>query len=147
MKNECIANNIWTLHILLLICSTFVPFLKFVKWPILVIHFTSVISLLIHWSLNNDACFLTIVECALRNLNEKECKLDSFMHQLVSPIYKISNEQLKPLIFWVTFLVGMISLYRLYIQWDYIKYDIYDIYEKIFGFNRLGGEPTQPYPR
>lgn len=42
--------------------------------------------LMLHWILNDDTCALTTLECTLRGLDD--CST-SYVHMLVSPLYKI----------------------------------------------------------
>lgn len=99
MANVVLANLIRTLHFLLIAFVVVVPFLYVwpneslvVKlWPLLILHFTVCVSLLVHWKFNDDTCFLTVVESSLRGIPMK----NSFMHSIVSPIYKIQNDTIK----------------------------------------------------
>jgi len=48
--------------------------------------------LMLHWILNDDTCALTALECKLRGL--EDCS-ESFVHKIVSPIYKITDVQVR----------------------------------------------------
>ena len=114
------ANIVWILHMLLILFILIVPFMPNVTWPILVLHVTSIFSLMVHWSFNDDSCFLTLVECSLRGVDTKE----SFMHSIVSPVYKISDESLQTIVYRLTPILAMISILRLFYSYDIIKRDL-----------------------
>jgi hypothetical protein len=83
-------------HMSLLVGVIVTPFLylfpRFCKlWPLLLLHATMCMSLLVHWKLNDDTCFLTVVESSVRGVEKKQ----SFMHSMMSPVYKIQDEDLK----------------------------------------------------
>ncbi len=58
----------------------------------LVLHALVTPFLWVHWALNDDTCFLTLVEKRLRGLQDNS---DSFMHRLVSPIYNIRDADVR----------------------------------------------------
>lgn len=58
----------------------------------LVLHALVTPFLWVHWALNDDTCFLTLVEKRLRGVHDNN---DSFMHQLVSPIYAIRDADVR----------------------------------------------------
>lgn len=43
----------------------------------------------LHWLLNDDTCALTLVEARLRGVADR----DSFVYKVVSPVYKIRDEE------------------------------------------------------
>lgn len=126
-----LADLIWLLHILLIIFIIVVPFLPNIKWPILILHVAGVLSLLTHWILNNDSCALTLLECFLRGLDGDNCKKNSFMYQLIAPVYNIPENDLKPIIFWGTIFLGVVSFSRLYKNWDKIKTEMLFMYQQV----------------
>lgn len=97
--SKLLANAIRVLHLLLIVFVVCTPFLFLLPdsyvpeklWPLLILHFTVCLSLLVHWKFNNDTCFLTVVESTLRGVPMQS----SFMHSIVSPVYKIQNDTLK----------------------------------------------------
>lgn len=110
MTNVLLANLIRSLHFILIAFVIVVPILYLLPtgneggvgvgvggilnmklWPLLILHFTVCISLLVHWKFNDDTCFLTVVESSLRGIPMR----NSFMHSIVSPIYKIQNDTVK----------------------------------------------------
>jgi hypothetical protein len=117
------------LHLCLVLFVIIVPFLPRVEWTILVLHVSTVMTLLVHWLLNNDGCFLTMVESRIRGINESE----SFMHSIVSPVYKISDVELRELVSNITPLLGLVSLTRLFRDMDLIKSDLRFVYSRLRG--------------
>lgn len=95
---------------MLVIFVTIVPFIPNVSWMLLVLHITLVFSLITHWGFNNDACFLTLVESTVRGIEVRE----SFVHSVVSPIYKIHDSSVRKFVTNITPLLGLVSMYRLY---------------------------------
>lgn len=73
-----------------------------------VAHLLLVPFLWIHWLLNDDTCFLTLVECRLRGLEQSQ----SFMHSLVSPVYKIRDDDLATLSWIASVALWLVSLAR-----------------------------------
>lgn len=115
--SDVLANVVRALHMLLITFVVIVPFLYFTNaeliqgplklWPLLILHFTVCVSLLVHWKFNDDTCFLTVVESSLRGIPMK----NSFMHSIVSPIYKIQNETMKQVSsYGVPVLMGLVGL-------------------------------------
>jgi len=92
MKSEFLANVIRVLHILFIIWVVVTPFTN--NEPMLVLHLFVVIFIWVHWWANQDTCALTLIERHLRGVSSDE----SFFHNLVSPVYKIQDQQLRPII-------------------------------------------------
>ena len=61
----------------------------------LVLHFIMMPFLWFHWLLNDDTCALTLIEQKLRDLDPSECKDKSFFFNLVSPVYKIQDSDMR----------------------------------------------------
>ena len=74
------------IHALVVAWAVIAPFSKWKHLRLTYVIFAP--FLMLHWLLNNDTCALTTIECALRGLDD--CS-DSFVHKIVSPIYKISD--------------------------------------------------------
>ena len=106
--SETFANIIWLFHLLVILFIILAPFTKIPA--ILILHITFSICLLVHWGANNNMCSLTMMECYLRGLPPN----DTFMHQLISPMYDISSSDLNELVHIVTYLTMFISIYYLY---------------------------------
>ena len=83
--NELFANIVMLCHWVLV---GFLVYSPFSPYPALwVLSTISLIFILSHWAMpgpNQDVCALTLLERYLRGCDSKE----SFMHQIVSPVYK-----------------------------------------------------------
>lgn len=106
--SKIFANIIWLFHLLVILFVCLAPFTKIPA--ILILHITFSMCLLIHWRFNNNICSLTMMECYLRGLPPS----DTFMHQLISPMYDISSTDLNELVHLVTYITMFISIYYLY---------------------------------
>ena len=111
------------IHILFVIFIIITPFIQNLKWIYLVLHVVVIGSLVLHWATNEDVCFLTWLECYVKGVPKSE----SFIHSLVSPIYKIADSDLKNIIHTVTPLLGSISFYRLFSNWVTVKSDVLNL--------------------
>lgn len=106
--SEIFANIIWLFHLLVILFMCFAPFTKIPS--ILILHITFSICLLIHWYFNSNICSLTVMEAYCRGLQPS----DTFMHQLISPMYDISSTNLNEIVHIVTYVTMFISIYYLY---------------------------------
>ena len=97
------------LHVLFILFMLITPFVPNISWFLVLLHATTALSLLIHWYFNNDTCFLTLVEQKIRGVANTE----SFMHSLVSPVYKISDECIRSIVWCITPILGYVSFSRL----------------------------------
>ena len=87
--NPNLAKIVRIIHIIVVILILYIPFTKnekYLDFYIIVVPF-----LFFHWAVNDDTCVLTVIERRLRNADKKE---DTFLHQIISPIYKLPNHQL-----------------------------------------------------
>jgi len=84
-------------------------------------------SLMAHWYFDQDTCFLTLLESMLLGKPMDS----SLMHQLVSPVYKIKDKDVKSFVWLVTPLLAVISAQRLWLQRDVVKRELSRILEKI----------------
>ena len=107
--NLILAGLVRLFHMFVVCFILFIPFMK-VPWLVNLLHTVSVMSLLLHWYLDQDVCVLTILESALSGVRLSE----SFMYKLVSPIYRIRDSDLKKIVWVVTPVLGMITLKKLY---------------------------------
>jgi len=89
MQSEFLANVVWVLHLAFVAWMIIVPFTN--NEPMLVLHLMIVPFLWMHWALNDDTCALTLAERHLRGVSSNE----SFFHNLVSPVYKIRDEDVR----------------------------------------------------
>lgn len=114
------------LHLCLILFVVLTPFLK-TPWTIAVLHATTIISLLAHWYVDQDTCALTLLESLITG----EPHNTSFMHQLVSPIYKIQDDRIKQIVWYVTPLLGLLSLFKLWMSKDLILNELVFLSRKI----------------
>ena len=124
--NILASSFIKIIHVGVVLFIVVVPFLKKIQWTVALLHVTSVVSLLVHWYVDEDTCFLTLLESMLLGIDTKT----SFMHRLVSPIYKIQDKDLKRLVWIVTPILGLITLTRLYNARNLIKREILLMYKE-----------------
>jgi len=94
-------------HLTLILFIVLTPFVGGLH--ALIIHIASTISILFHWSVNNDVCCLTLLENRLRGTDSGE----SFMHSIVSPVYKFAEDDVSKMSYIVLVLLGVISIYNL----------------------------------
>lgn len=130
MSHAGLANLVRLIHFLVVIFMVAVPFISNVHWTLLAIHVVAAVSLMFHWYLREDACILTIVESALRGVRPDK----SFMHSIVSPLYKIEDKTLKELCFVVTPLLALVSICRLRNDWDVVRADMVIISRQMRGW-------------
>ena len=78
------------IHTLVVVWALVSPFSK---WKFLRVSYVIFAPfLMLHWLLNDDTCVLTKLECAARGLDD--CS-DSYVHRIVSPVYKISDASMR----------------------------------------------------
>jgi hypothetical protein len=106
--SESFANIIWLFHLLVILFVILAPFTKIPA--ILILHITFSVCLLVHWAANSNICSLTVIESYFRGLPPS----DTFMHQLISPMYDISSTDLNEIVHIVTYITMFISIYYLY---------------------------------
>lgn len=99
-----IANIIRLLHIGIILFILLIPFYDIPGY--LLLHIVSCISLLIHWNMNSDICFLTLVENYIRNIPYH----DTLIYQIVSPLYNIEEYKLNKIIWLLTTTLLFISI-------------------------------------
>lgn len=98
MQSAVLANVCWVLHMLFVVWVIVVPFTH--NEPMLVLHLIVMPFLWFHWLLADDTCALTLMERHLRGVSSDE----SFFHNLVSPVYKIRDQDMRT-ISWVASVV------------------------------------------
>jgi len=100
-------NLIFWIHLVFLIAILVVPFTN----NKINLEFYSILIpfLFFHWSTNDDTCALTQAEILLTGQNKEE----TFMHRVVSPIYKMEDNQINNLTKSLFFLLWGIVQYRL----------------------------------
>ena len=89
MLSWFLGTLIWVLHVLLVAFVAFAPFSS-ERWA-LVLHFVTVPFLWIHWLMNDDTCALTVLEKAVRGVDDSH----SFFYNLVSPVYKVTDDTVR----------------------------------------------------
>lgn len=89
MQSTVLANLCWLLHIMFVLWVVITPFTH--NEPMLVLHLMVMPFLWFHWVLADDTCALTLMERHLRGVPSDE----SFFHNLVSPVYKIRDKDLR----------------------------------------------------
>lgn len=108
MITQLLSILIQIIHLIFITFILFAPFSNHVN--LLFIHIIFSISMMTHWITNNDICALTIVESGIRGIDYKR----SFIHQIVNPIYKISDNDLQTPIWVSTLILFFISSWRFY---------------------------------
>jgi|TARA_B110000240_G_scaffold194484_1_gene242217 hypothetical protein len=100
-------NIIFWIHLVFLIAIIIVPFTnnrRNLEFYSILIPF-----LFYHWSVNDDTCALTQAEMYVTG-QEKE---ETFMHRVVSPIYKMEDNDINKFTKTIFFLLWAIVQYRL----------------------------------
>lgn len=104
---DWLAFGIRMIHIGFIMWMVWVPFTN--NDSMLMMHAIISPFLMLHWILNNDGCALTVMEKHLRNLDHDH---ESFIHSIVSPIYKIDDATLRPLVFSLTLGLWFVTLHK-----------------------------------
>lgn len=86
---ELVAGLVSALHLAFVVFMTWAPFSG--NRMALVMHLVVTPLLWLHWALNDDSCALTLLETKLRGVDSSE----SFMHSLVSPVYKVRDADMR----------------------------------------------------
>lgn len=121
IKSNTLADLVKIFHILIILFIIIGPFLD--DPMLLVLHITFCVCLMIHWLFNSDVCFLTFVEKKLRGVGDEK----SFIYQFIAPMYNISNTKFNQLIWMVTIILCLISIYNLFSS-EKIKLVLYELY-------------------
>ncbi len=104
MPNAFLANVCWVLHIAFVLWVLIVPFTN--NEPMLVLHLIVLPFLWFHWWVNDDTCALTLAERSLRGVPSEE----SFFHNLVSPVYKIRDSDMRTASWAISILLWLVTL-------------------------------------
>ena len=83
---------------------------KILKIMYHIMYITVSINLILHWKLNNDACFLTFMECYLRGVESNQ----SFIGRIISPIYNITDTQILNLSYFILIINNIANLYYIF---------------------------------
>ncbi len=109
MNNELKANGIRILHLCLVVFVIITPFICDFT-PLLLLHSVVCASLLFHWLVQSDMCFLSLLESKFRGIERDK----SFIHEIVAPVYNFSNrDEASRFTNTTTFILMFISLYRI----------------------------------
>jgi hypothetical protein len=114
-----LANVIFMVHLLFILFMVIIPFTE--NSLLHILHITTTVTLLVHWVLNSDACFLSLLESKIRNIEYTE----SFISRIVSPVYKLNDNSV---VYIITILLSLISVTKLS-KSLYLKKNIF-IYDK-----------------
>lgn len=106
--NEFAADIIWLLHILFVAWFVLTPFSS--NENMLVLHAMMAPFLWLHWYTMRDECSLTMLEMKLRGLTE--CK-QSFFWNVVSPIYKIKDADIRSASWGISIILWMITMSKI----------------------------------
>lgn len=106
--NEFAANIIWAVHIMFVLWFILTPFSS--NEPMLVLHLFTGPFLWLHWATNRDECSLTMLEMKLRGITE--CK-QSFFWNIVSPVYKIRDEDMRSGAWVISIILWLVTLTKI----------------------------------
>jgi len=107
MDSKTTADIIALLHFALVCVIVYAPFAKdkrFAVFYILIMPF-----LFWHWSINDDTCALTELEYRVRGIEKKE----SFFHKLISPVYKMEENDVNRMAKTIMMFLLYVSMYRI----------------------------------
>jgi hypothetical protein len=112
------------IHISIILFVLIIPFLKIPK--LLIIHILFSFLLMLHWYNNSNLCFLSLLESKLRGIKIT----DTFIHELIIPIYSINKYKLNTIIWVITIILTLISIRNLY----YSNFNYKELLYKIYNF-------------
>lgn len=103
------ANIITFIHILYILFIVVIPFTN--SNYLLFLHTIIVPFMVIHWLLNDNTCFLTLLEKYVRNSTD-----DCFTCKIIEPIYGFNNnyKHMSDIIYIITLFLWVISFTKLY---------------------------------
>lgn len=102
-----LANIIRAIHLLIIITMLVIPFIG--TEAMLKNYLFVTLFIFYHWSINNDTCALTELEKKLRNCKKEE----SFMQQIIGPIYNLSDDILGKIMKTFMLLLNYYVMYKL----------------------------------
>lgn len=82
-----VADIILILHIVIVLWVVSVPFLK-VSGLHRITHAIALLSIMLHWLINDDTCVLTLIECKLRGISSRN---QSLVHRVIAPVYNAAD--------------------------------------------------------
>ena len=100
-------NIIFFVHLIILLIGILIPLVAQAR----VLRAYSILMVIIffHWMMNDDTCALTQLEAKITGKDPSK----TFISQVVSPIYKINDNQAKDLIKVTFFLLWLFTQWRL----------------------------------
>lgn len=107
-ESTFLADIVFLFHISIVLFVLLAPFTQIPA--ILILHLTFCLSLLVHWYASSNMCSLTLLEGHLRGLDHT----NTFTHQLIAPMYDISDTDASTIAYIITYTVMFISMYYLY---------------------------------
>ena len=114
--NEFILNVIVVFHFIFLLFVVLTPFLG--NNYFLMLHFIIVPFMMAHWYANDNTCALTLIEKQIRKelYGTKPDPNECFTYNIIAPVYdfKKNNSDHTELIYIITILLWLVTVYRLY---------------------------------
>ena len=98
---------IFIIHITLVIAAILTPFIA--NRQMLLMYSIIIPFVFFHWSVNDDTCALTQLECLITNKHKDQ----TFMGRIFGPIYNVSDDQLGKLTKGVFFGLWFFTQWRL----------------------------------
>lgn len=128
-----VANVIFAIHIAVVLFFVITPFLPVETYgPLLVLHAISTVFIWFHWWLEDDTCALTVMEAQLRGMTFEEAKSGkSFFHNVVSPIYKIEDDDVREVSWGISFILWLITMGKLTNRPDVMK-ELFSNFKRVF---------------
>ena len=83
--NTAAADLVWGIHALLVVLAVWAPWSG--SDALVALDFAGIPLLWVHWLTADDTCALTLLEGRLRGCAAS----DTFVHKIVSPLYRISD--------------------------------------------------------
>ena len=119
MINKVILDIIVILHFILVLFVVLTPF--FGSNYFLILHAIIMPFIMLHWYLNDNNCFLSLVEKHIRkSIDGKEPDPnDCITYNLIAPVYdfKKNFSEFSTFIYIITIALWFVSVYRLYKNW------------------------------
>jgi hypothetical protein len=102
-----LADIIKALHVLFILFMLAAPFVG--SMEVVSLHFVLTPFLYLHWLTNDSTCALTMLEKAVRGVQDDR----SFFHSLLSPIYEFHKDGVNGVVWAGTGLLWLVSFYRM----------------------------------
>lgn len=107
------------IHVMFLLFMIGVPFIPGIIHYWLLMHSMLAPFIMIHWLLNDNTCFFTMVERYIRREYFGQDKVECFTCRIVNPIYDFKNNhyEFRKLLYVTTIILWIISTCRLIRRW------------------------------